>query len=373
MEKKEIVFLIMSIIAIVGLASYIVILQSDIVQLKIKHNQYVFQTDTQIANLNKQIQKLQTEQTQLSIELQNSKNENTKLEIDLNSSKQANQALQGEVDTTITKIESFESELETSMQWFSTNSEIVNTGIQERVEDLLNQNCYKIESDKCTIRAGCFYLINDKNLILKYKTDIKTTGKSDKLVSIKEFIDNNGGDCEDYSLFYKAEWNHVLDQCDGKEIIVETWTIGIHEIWLNFKETWYLTNAKQVFIEDGSIYPNIVCGNVLDLNTFRVNGHCIIALTKQEINNINDLGFFDGAVLIEPQNGGYLGRLNEPSSGIYLLTNENFFYSPISNIRLIVTNKDLFLFSREYGEWLSYSSLQSELILQKDHLVAVKN
>ena len=34
----------------------------------------------------------------------------------------------------VTKIEDFESELETSMQWFSINSDISSTGIEDRVE-----------------------------------------------------------------------------------------------------------------------------------------------------------------------------------------------------------------------------------------------
>lgn len=288
---------------------------------------------------------------------------------------QAYNVLKKEVDSTIEKIEFYEQELQESMEWFKNNSILDKSEEQSRIRDYLKRTCLKKENDKCYIKLGCFYLINLNELGFEYKKDVKTTGEEDKLQSLSEFIENEGGDCEDYSLFYKAEYNYLLEQCgetSSSNIILDAWTTSLERgdmYWLDFDSVWYINYASGVTLKQTYIYPNVVCGNFYDLNTGEISGHCAIAFTKDKIESKQDIEELDGAPIIEPQNGGYMGVINYEPSNIYLLTKHNYNNPPESYIYEVITDNDLFLFSGEHEEWLSYSIFDQELHSKKEELL----
>ena len=286
--------------------------------------------------------------------------------------------LKKEVDSTIQKIDVYETELQESMEWFKTNSVLDTSEEQQEVMDYLEDDCFERKEDTCYIKTGCFYLVNSNKLGLRYNLDVITSGELDKLQSISEFIENKGGDCEDYSLFYKAEYNSVLEECgniDSLNIMLEVWIPTQDSAdWyeLDFSRTWYLKSAREINMEEGYVYPNIICGSIYDLNSGDVSGHCVIVFTNIKIESKQDIDKFENAPIIEPQDGRYMGLVGDTSSGIYLMTEDNYKNPPDSYIYEIITDNDLFLFSKEHGEWLSYSVFDEELHAKKLELLNIK-
>lgn len=307
-----------------------------------------------IVNLNIEKSNLQSEKEELKIKVENL---STNLTI-----------IQGEIQSNINLIKEYKEEIETSMSWFNTNSNL-SKGIDS---NYLSHYCYDMFYNKCEIKLSCIYLINSEFLGLEYKLDIKTSQKEDKLQSLQEFINNKGGDCEDYALFYKAEYNYILQDCINKG--ANTFNLESYEsslepkdkAWLDIQKSWYLTYAKEKVLPSEYIYPNIVCGNIYDLNSENISGHCIIAFTKKKIMTTEDLSELYKSPLVEPQTGEFMGLINDESSGIYLLDNNTGYTS--SYIYEIITDNDLFYFIDGNG-WVSYSLFKEKLENENQKLV----
>ncbi len=290
----------------------------------------------------------------------------------------SSQTLQSEVDSIIEKINTYELDLAESMDWFKENSNFNGLEDAVNIERFLDRRCMMADKSKCTIKTGCFYLTNSEYLDLEFLYDVETSGEIEKLQTLEAFVENKGGDCEDYSLFYKAEINHALEMCNeagSQKIYLESWGPADYGRYiLDFKERWYLVNpAKAIYLEEDYIYPNIICGNIFDLNSQTVSGHCTIAFTKNKIILKEDLlNELDGAPIVEPQNGRYMGLINDESSGIYLLSATDSKEDFDSYIYEVITDQDLFLFSEAYNDWLSYSSFSEEFKEKKAELLKMK-
>lgn len=277
--------------------------------------------------------------------------------------------LSGNVQDTIDIIDSYEKELQTSMDWFQINSNLDALEKKNFIRDYLENACVEFRSDECRIKTGCLYFINSEKLDVKYHNDEDLVGKVDSLQSLDDFYANKGGDCEDYALFYKAEINHLLDLCaeEGLDnIVFDAWYVeedSRDKYWLDYDKNWFLDNVSSTLFEDGHKYPNVVCGNMYDLNRDEVNGHCVIAFTKTLIEDENMISYLDDAILIEPQNGLYMGNINRDSSNVLLANhvNSDILTNTDSYIYELITDSDLFLFSFEENRWLSYLGLFTEL------------
>jgi len=289
-----------------------------------------------------------------------------------------------ETEKVLGKVDDYEKNLQDSMSWFRTNSDL--SGINDRlkaeqVQYSLRDNCYRIEGGMCRIKTGCLWVVNEHYLGLSYRTDIETTHTNDTLLSLQDFVRNWGGDCEDYSLFYKAEMNYIIDKCtEGgipqSSIILEGFKPGGSEdYFLDFKteyETrYYLPKTLPAVLKNGYIYPVEICGNIYDLNQDEVTGHCIIAFTRNRIDSIDDVhAELNLAPMIEPQTGEYMGLVNDASSGIYLASDSDMGEHD-SYIYMLVTDGDHMLFDEEKGAWISYSGFSEELAELEVRLVAM--
>ena len=281
------------------------------------------------------------------------------------------QILRGEANKTVKTLKEYEREIEKSIKWFKLNSYLNSTFKQIEIETEIDRNCFEIRGDKCYIKTGCLYLINTKKLDLKYKKDIATILEEDKLQSLENFIKNGGGDCEDYALFYKAELNYILEECKDitkKNIIFESYYIdekSDDRYWLDYDKDWYLNDVTKTSF-NSYIYPNIVCGNIYDLNLGEVSGHCVIALTQNKIEKIEDIDKeLDGAPLIEPQDGSFIGYVNRLSYG------ENNYISTV-DITDVITDTDYFIYSKEFS-WISYSFFRNKIEDQQNKLITLIN
>lgn len=283
--------------------------------------------------------------------------------------------LKFDIASTVNDLEDYKKDINKSMSWFNSNSRLDDSRDMAWTQQNIRNQCYMVDDGKCYIKTACFYLVNERMLNLHYQTDIKLTDELDRLQSLQDFFSNRGGDCEDYSLFFKAEFNNLIERCHEKriedeDIIVEGWDENPPldaKYFMNFNENrlWFLKNKRGVKMPEGYLHPIIVCGD------FWQGGHCVIAFTKEKINTINDVYLYlNMAPMIEPQNGMYLGLINDPSSGVYINSNtddsEHRFL-----IWQIVSDRDLFRYYRDKDvNWVGYSSFYDTL---DDRLIALRD
>ncbi|MEM2115476.1 MAG: hypothetical protein QXD62_00325 [Candidatus Woesearchaeota archaeon] len=292
------------------------------------------------------------------------KNKSTYLETEISSLKKSLYEIKKDVQEGVTLIDEYFEEIKKSIEWYNQNADLSSANIQnkkakEKVEEIkqkINQRCVRV-SNECRIKLGCFWLINTEYFNLKYLSENET----DKLLSLEEFILNGGGDCEDFALIFKAQYNYAKTLCQGKKIISETYEIdpekySKNEIyWLDFPKKWYMERSVQKDLTEDKMI--IVCGRMYDLNSEEFVGHCVVALTEKEIQEISDIEYLFQKPMVEPQTGSFYGILGKdvkiPS---YQLI------SPIdSYITTVITDSDFFVYSELLNRWLSLKYFQDFL------------
>ncbi|HII71257.1 TPA: hypothetical protein HA265_00705, partial [Candidatus Woesearchaeota archaeon] len=349
------VVLILLLVVCLGLLSgYTYILMSrlgaaenEIMQVRNEYSLYQQRTESQMEALEEDVSAAQSDRDKAEAELDELKGSFSELEELYSTLRGDYGSLKAEMEETMDKIDSYEQEVQESMAWFKENSMLGKRGEQDMAKTYLGIDCYMEEGDKCYVKTGCFYLINAEYLGLEYKRDVETSDSEDKLQSLQGFVDNGGGDCEDYSLFYKAEWNYILDKCSGKDIVVQSWyktATSDSRHWLDFDEDWYIEGVTEKILASGYIYPSVVCGRIYDPQLNKVSGHCVMALTTDRIEDIADLQLLVGSPLIEPQDGQYVGIIDEPG-GVHLVQDGEVPLIFSSYIFSVITDNDYFLFS----------------------------
>lgn len=274
--------------------------------------------------------------------------------------------LKTQVEWTVDKLNTYESDIQESIEWFRSNSLLGDSQREDYARSYLDRDCVYVDDD-CHLKTGCLYLVNEENLDLHYKYDILVSDSLDKLQSLDDFMSNHGGDCEDYALFYKAEWNFLLDQCSSpmvEEIVVHSWFKdgdSSDRHWLDFDRDWFLEPVTEIDLPSGFVFPNVVCGTLYDFNKDRLGGHCVIAFTDRRISSISDLDLLHSAPLVEPQDGRFLGLIDDPSSETFLLSDGDTFDTHEAFISTVITDEDYFLYSQKEMSWQSYTVFLEEL------------
>lgn len=303
-------------------------------------------------------------------------------------------SLKQEADETLKKIDNYLISMSDSMKWFTTNSTFDNSSQQKRMTQLLNSNCIKKNLDSCEIKTACLRLIGSKEFgtfSFTYKLDEITSNKTDYLQSLTQFFENKGGDCEDFSLLFKAQINYLINYCGKENIIIEAYTStkNDNEYFVNYNNNWFLSKARAKKLSKENIFPTIVCGNMYDLRSEQINGHCVVAFSSRKINSAEDLAYLVGAELVEPQSGEYLGvikstnnfnsvfddSVNQNYEDIFLISKENYstVISKPSFIHTIITDNDLYHFSFASKEWEYFLLFEKILIQQKTSLSQIRN
>jgi len=273
------------------------------------------------------------------------------------------------ISSTINELKLYEEEINEALAWFRENSDLRNSGLSTYQMSLLVKRCLKVENNNCEINLGCIYLLNDlENAYgFHYKSDNQSTNKNDTILSLKEFVENKGGDCEDYALFYKAEFNYLRDYCFNKSI--ESINIRTYSLqrfpesneqksnfFLDNARTWYVPNAYENILYNYK-YMYVVCGN-MENTEGAFEGHCVVALTQKDITTPNDLEN-EEAILIEPQTGEYIGKVGREIT-LYKqgtwddLENKKGIFYIISD-----SNQYLYLFTLE--KWTSYQDFKEKI------------
>ncbi|MDD4983585.1 MAG: hypothetical protein PHH82_01940 [Candidatus ainarchaeum sp.] len=265
------------------------------------------------------------------------------------------------------ELNGYKIEVQSSLDWFKENATLESKSIKSK----LDSKCISSTAGYCTIAEPCLDLVNEQFMGLEYKDDT-TLGKTDKFISIDEFLENKGGDCEDFSLLFKAEINYLLEKCSGKEIKVEAFvTSDSGNYFLDNSNSWYYANAKKHNLIAGYIYPNIVCGVLKDPNKADVfGGHCVIAFSKEKIESLLDLEKLNLAELVEPQTGQYLGRMKYGSTtfNVEYYVEGEYFPESVSYIKQIITDNDYYLYQ---NGWKGYESIYDMFITLEQEIDSI--
>jgi len=270
-------------------------------------------------------------------------------------------SLFADINSILSEFEEREKDIEESMEWFKENSELPDSFGKGNWMKLRSM-CSTAGQNSCSVNLACFYLINDQYLNLKYGDD-----EGDTLSSLEEIISKRRGDCEDFALIYKAEFNDFLERCvnsETKEIEMLAWTenksfdtITAHEFFLDNGHRWYLPDVKTVELRDYH-YANVVCGNIYDLQSQQIGGHCIIAFTKNQIVDLDNLILeLNNAPLVEPQTGEFIGYING-NANIYLI-DQNI--SRESYISEVITDDDYYKYNQKKAIWTSYEYFNDKI------------
>ena len=232
-----------------------------------------------------------------------------------------------EVDKAIDKLDNFEITVSDSIKWFKENNNVYAFEEYDKIKEDIANKCL-IRDDACNIDLKCIYKANKKRF--RYRYDEATTGKEDFLKDLSFIYDDYGGDCEDFSLLFRGEYNYLVDQC-----------------LMN-----YSRNQVTPFTENTSLdgtYIHIICG------AFDFGGHCLVAFTKGAIGNSSDAySALKYSMMVDPQNGEYYGRVGE--EGQIKIFPSGVPPTTLYFVSMVITEEDLMIFD-EYAdeiEWTGY-------------------
>lgn len=262
---------------------------------------------------------------------------------------------QAEIDKLKDKLNDFELTVKKSMEWFTQNSNINNSEDYGEIKEQL-LDCIKTDDELCKINLECIYETNKKNQFI-YRYDHKLTGDHDKLKSLATIYEHKGGDCEDLSFLFKAEYNYLTGQC-------ETQGYGLE------KTKPYV--AKGV---DLGPYMYVVCGAFDPQRTVSgLSGHCVVAMTTEPItDSTNAYWKIKDAILVEPQTGEYICLLN--NTRIIKVFNTGQFPDTLFLIDFILTDDDFKIFYTwtDKTGWTGYSDFLEETGEMKTKIGQLEN
>ena len=300
----------------------------------VKLKDEILQLKSNIQTLEENFKFLQKNYDILTNENQKIKDENKllKQESTLINSEMKN--VQIELSKAEDKLNEFQITVQDSIQWFKQNINIENYEDYDLIKEELNQ-CIHYQNG-CRIDLLCLHSIN-KNNGFRYKLDEETSKKVDFLQDLKQIFNNKGGDCEDISLLFRAEYNYLLNQClrnySRNEIIPYTRNIEINKT-----------------------YMYIVCGTWDPKETVTGwAGHCMVALSKAPIISTGDVySSIKTSTLIEPQNGQFEGHMDDTDT-IHIFPDGQP-PNTLHYIYFVITDDDLKIFYAYSDEvkWFGY-------------------
>lgn len=240
-----------------------------------------------------------------------------------------------EYDTLKQDMLSLDSKIKQKMIWFTDNNQLTSSEIHELrgpMEDI-NDKC--IEGNGVNLPCVSAFLNKDG---YTYISD-----KKDHIDSIDEFINNGGGDCEDWTLFVKAFLNMHKD----KRLILSKQDEGSKfNLYTEGNTIWYLRDMKDISFSTSDKTYLGVCYSTETV------GHCVLSLSNNAFIQNRD-------VVFEPQNGRYLGEIVEedmPDSQFYIDEN-NYLYPVI----VVIGSKDIYVWDSGTRGWLSYEGLNRRI------------
>ncbi len=249
-----------------------------------------------------------------------------------------------QIDQSLDKLHDFDVRVRQAMEWFAKNSNIKNSDQYNLTREKLNSTCIKTDAN-CHIDLSCIYQTN-YDYGIRYIEDTSSIRKEDFMLNLSLIDTFKGGDCEDFSLLFMAEYNYLFEQCQQRGYKRENITTSTED--MNEK-----LSGQYMYVLCGLFHPRAL-GNQL-------GGHCVNALTAAPIIASHDVyGSIKHAVLVEPQTGGYMLNMNKTED--IKLFNDRMPPDTLYYVWLIITDADLKIFYEfsEKIEWIGYTELLKE-------------
>lgn len=238
------------------------------------------------------------------------------------------------------EVAAIEESVNSSIQWFRGNSLLPQS---------MNRFFWKSYlgcAEGGTLKLACVPFLMERDLAFTYKPEYP-----DRLLSLDEMVAKPGGDCEDFSLFLKAYLNRLKQASAGKS--VEAWDEGGSQRYIIYEDEdgthWYVWGKAHPLGSLADLHPYAICFTTRYLEG-SFEGHCMVALSRNEISSVEGIGGLEGADVFEPQNGIYAGRVGENYR--ICADGETLCGTAPGSIIFIIADDDLYQFMG--GEWKSY-------------------
>ncbi len=229
-----------------------------------------------------------------------------------------------------------DSKIQEKMVWFTTNSELTAPAEKKMSSTLYDIDTYCIHSGSINLPCATIFLNEDNYLYL--------SEGGEHIKSVEEFAKENGGDCEDWSIFIRAFLNTYKN---GKNLLLAEYSFG-EDFFLYEQENlqWYYQNTGSIELNTEEKEYRVIC---YSLGT---QGHCVLALASSEFIS-------EGDVVFEPQNGYYMGTIVRKD-----LEEGEFFVDLGSSeypIWIVILSDDIYVWEGDKQEWIYYEQLSDKL------------
>ena len=275
-------------------------------------------------------------------------------EEELNESRQNLAGQRQKADAIKSELTQLESTINDSIAWFRDNAYM--PGNYSWTADIFMSRIMSDCVDKGSLNLACVsHLMENTAFAIHYRTDFQSTGKEDFLQSVKQTIDSGWGDCEDYSLIFKAILNSARKE-NASLSIVAWQPAESGEFRVYPKETpgetgafWVYSNAKGANMGSPS-HAYVICYSV-DASS----GHCTVALSDADVQESSQVPLLQGAYAFEPQSGRYLGKLGDSLS----ICASSGCKQQGGKIWLVIADSDLYMYGE--GGWQGYADYLSRV------------
>lgn len=308
-------------------------------------------TQEELAQIGKELEESQAKLENTREQLQNVSGELNQTAASLEQTKKTSAELK-------TELTDMTSSLSDRINWLKNNANMPSPSyFSDSIRGLQYSAFLNDAKHKCivdgVVKLPCISYLMARNIPYAYLSE-----SDDKLSSLVESIQGGGGDCEDYSLFFKALINDYKSEFKNQELSLETVTPSSSGGSYTFMTTvdgdgyWYYPNSKPQSIGVlGNANPYVICyTTTYTSNLFE--GHCIVTISNANVTNISDLPLLDSSLLFEPQNGFYKGKIGQD---LHLCSNgEMYCETGINSAWLVMSDDDLYMF--QDGKWKSFGT-----------------
>lgn len=347
-EKLQIVIMVILVTMIIVSAAGSVIFYKKTV----RQQEELTQTKSSLEMLEKNYNAIEKKHSLLKEKYNATNIQYGQLKDDYSSLSTSSQKKEIEIEKTKDKLEDFERTVRESMKWFKENNDLNKTTKYEEIKKelgncIVNQTGRGNRTERCRIKLDCIHTTNKINGI-KYETDEEATKKSDFLKSLDLIYSQKGGDCEDLSLLFTAEYNFLGDKCQEAGYV---------------KEDIEASTEDRIIDKAGYMYT--VCGSFDPEKTqgfYQYVGHCVVALTESPIEDSEDIyETLKHATLVEPQTGEMMFQM-DTEQGITIFKDDQ---APDTayHISTVITDSDLKIYY-PWGEdvrWMGYQEFVKEV------------
>ncbi|MBU1166552.1 hypothetical protein KKF81_06360 [Candidatus Micrarchaeota archaeon] len=259
-----------------------------------------------------------------------------------------------------TELYGIEESINDSVQWFSDNAFLPSIPLLNGFFSRTTSKC--IENNQ--LNMGCVPFVMEDRLNFRYLFE-----NPDRLYSIIDMVDHEGGDCEDFSLFFKAYLNTLRK--DYPDIKLEAWDRSPGEQYVVYEKSgtsWYYEATPHDLGSLDDFTPYVICYNTAYYDGINRQGHCIVALSRNELLTGNDMTKLNGAPAFEPQNGMFMGTVG---TNFYICAEgETGCDNDLNSIVFVISDDDLYQFiDSKWRYYKDYQRTTSEMRMNIDNMI----